>query len=235
MKGLVLLGAVLCGGGCGGGGSNQPFNKAKWKESRKSNPNLNACPLMLDDLLTSHLSLGMSLADVTNLIGQPEIKQGLRIRGEYQTQAVYVYRPGIHNGWLVHDAPLPSAHVLRPPFLREKLAPDETNCLVLRFGCNGEYLKEWFPSFPIVQPVNATPSEATRNLLPELGLHIGNLRFAAMPDQFYGLLGPPDVRRTEWQLDYYLGKRSPLVWDEVFLELHFDGSQKLSRMSWSEH
>ncbi|MEI2725053.1 MAG: hypothetical protein V9H26_16500 [Verrucomicrobiota bacterium] len=124
-----------------------------------------------------------------------------------------IYQPGLHNGWLVEG----------------------TNSLALYFGHDGRYLKEWFPAFPVVKPVSAGESEAARNTLSNEGLYIGNLRFAATPDQFDELLGPPNEKRTEWQLEYFLGKRSRLSSDEMFLELHFDQNRKLTRIVTSEH
>jgi hypothetical protein len=159
----------------------------------------------------------MSLEDVTNLLGDAEVKTplgtGTRIRGEYIDQAVYVYAPGMHNGWLVEG----------------------TNSLVLRFGRSSDYLRDWSPLSVAIRPVSATNSEAARAAAPGASLPLGNLRVAATPSQFDALLGPPDQKRTEYQLDYFLGKRSRFAWDTVFLELHFDESRKLSRMSWSEH
>lgn len=211
---LALLAVVLSG--CESK-SSIPFNKEAWNKGRQKNPELNASPRMLYDLVANHLSLGMTLSDVTNLLGQAEIKTpsgaGLRIQGEFLEQTVYLYRPGMHNGWLLEGS----------------------NSLTLHFGRDGRNLKEWFPDFPVVKPVNAKESEAARNTLPNGGLHIGNLRFAATPTQFYELLGPPDENRTEWRLDYFLGKRSRLSSDVVFLELHFDQNRKLTRIVPLEH
>lgn len=211
---LLLLTVVLAG--C------QPksgvrFDKEGWNKGRQDNPELNVSPWMLDDLVTNHLSLGMSLTDATNLLGQPEIESplgtGVRVKGEFLEQTVYLYQPRMHNGWLLEG----------------------TNLLTLYFGRDGRYLKEWFPAFPVVRPLSAKQSEATQNTLSNGGLYIGNLHFAAMPNQFDELLGPPDERRTEYQLEYFLGKRSRLSSDEVFLELHFDQNRKLTRIERSEH
>jgi hypothetical protein len=213
-----LLAFVLCVSGCGSRPSAQPFEKAKWNESRKNDPELNACPSMLGDLLTNHLSLGIGLQDVTNLLGDAEVRtpvgsSGVRIRGEFIEQTVYAYRPGMHKGWRLEG----------------------TNPLILWFGHNGEYLREWSPQSPTVQPVSAEESEAVAEARRYGRLHVGNLRYAGRPDQFDALLGPPDEKRTEHQLDYFLGKRGRFASDDVFLELHFDASNRLSRMTWSEH
>ncbi|HWN96636.1 MAG TPA: hypothetical protein VNT99_16525 [Methylomirabilota bacterium] len=213
----MIIVVALCTGGCGPSTLSQAFDKAKWHNGRKSNPDLNSCPSMLDDLMTNHLSLGMRLEDVTNLLGSAEIRtpvgSGVRTQGEFIEQTVYVYKPGMHNGWMVQG----------------------TNSLVLYFGRNGEYLREWSPSLPIVQPVSVADSEGARDARASGRLHVGNLRFAGTPSQFETLLGHPDERRTENQLDYFLGKRSRRAWDEVFLELHFDESNRLSRITRSEH
>jgi hypothetical protein len=187
-------------------------------EGRKSNPELNACPSMLADLMTNHLCLGMRLADVTNLLGSAEIRTpvgsgGVRIRGGFIEQVVYVYEPGMHNGWRI----------------------DGTDRLILWFGRNRQYLREWSPEFPAIQPVSAVESEAVADARTYGRLHVGNLHYAGRPDQFDTLLGPPDEKRTEHQLDYFLGKRRRFSWDDVYLELHFDTSNRLSRMTWSEH
>jgi hypothetical protein len=193
------------------------FDKNAWNKGRQSNPELNVSPWMLDDLVSNHLSPGIALADVTNLLGQPEIKfllrSGVRVRGEFLKQTVYLYRPGMHNGWLVEG----------------------TNSLTLYFGDGGSYLKEWFPTFPVVRPINVKTSEATRDLLSNGGLYIGNLHYAGTQSQFDELLGEPDEKRTEYQLDYYLGKRSRFSFEEEFLELHFDRDQKLVRTMRLEH
>lgn len=154
---------------------------------------------------------------VTNLLGPAETRTplgaGVRVRGEFIKQTVYVYRLGMHNGWMVQG----------------------TNSLILYLGRNGEYLREWSPAFPVVQPVSVEESEAARDARAGGRLHVGNLRFAGTPSHFDALLGPPDQKRTEHQLDYFLGKRSRFAWDDVFLELHFDQSNGLSRIGWSEH
>lgn len=217
MAGFLLIGMIVCIDGCGAGPASQPFNKAKWNADRQNNPALNTCPSMLGDLMANHLALGVALDDVTNLIGSAEtstpLGSGVRIRGEFIKQTVYIYRPGMHNGWLLQG----------------------TNSLILYFGRNSECLREWSPMFPAIQPVSAADCEAARDARTNGSLHVGNLRFAGTPSQFDVLLGPPDEQRTEHQLDYNLGKRSRLAWDEVFLELHFDRSNRLSRMSHSEH
>jgi hypothetical protein len=215
---LLFVAIALYTGGCGRSPSRQAFDKARWSDGRKNSPELNACPSMLDDLMTSHLFLGMTLADVTNLLGSAEIRTpigttGVHIHGEALEQTVYVYQPGMHNGWLVQG----------------------TNSLILWFGQRGEYLRESSPDFPVVQPVSAAESEAVRDARTNGHLHVGNLRFAGTPSQFDTLLGRPDETRIEHQLDYFLGKRSRFAWDEVFLDLHFDKSNRLSRMTWSEH
>jgi hypothetical protein len=214
---FVILSAVLCSLSCGSGPSKQPFDTAKWNAGRNKNPGRNECPSMLDDLMTKHLSRGMVLEDVTNLLGQAEVKTSLgavtRIRGEFITQIAYVYQPGMHKGWMVQG----------------------TNSLILWFGQRDEYLREWSPDFPVVQPVSAAESEAVRDARKDGHLHVGNLRFAGTPSQFDTLLGRPDETRIEHQLDYFLGKRSRFAWDEVFLDLHFDKSNRLSRMTCSEH
>jgi len=215
---VMILVVSLALAGCGPRYQTQSFNKQKWNDGRRENPDLNVSPWMLDDLMTNHLSRGMSLTEVTNLIGHPQIRtpigsSGVHIRGEFIEQTVYVYHPGMHNGWRL----------------------DGTNSLFLFFGQNDEYLREWSPHFPVVQPVDVEECEATRNLLPDIGLHIGNLRFAGTPKQFDALLGTPDEKRMEYQLDYMLGKRSRFAWDEVFLELHFDKNKRLCRATWSEH
>lgn len=173
---------------------------------------------MLGDLMTNYLSLGMGLQDVTNLLGSAEIRTpvgsgGVRTRGEFIEQTVYVYQPGMHNGWRIQG----------------------TNPVILWFGNNGEYLREWSSAFPAVQPVSAVESEAVADAKTYGTLHVGNLRYAGRPDQFDALLGPPDEKRTEHQMDYFLGKRRRFSWDDIFLELHFDRSNRLSRISWSEH
>ncbi len=215
--GFLLIAIVGCTGGCGSRPSRQPFDKAKWNDGRKTNPELNACPSMLGDLMTNHLFIGMQLEEVTNLLGSAEIKTpvgaGVHIRGEFIDQIVYVYLPGLHNGWMIQG----------------------TNSLILWFGHKGKSLKEWSPNFPVVKPVSAVESEAARDARESGGLHVGNLHFASTPSQFEALLGLPDGKRTEYQLDYFLGKRARFAWDEVFLELHFDASNRLSRFTWSEH
>jgi hypothetical protein len=218
VAGLFLVAIALYTGGCGRSPSRQAFDKARWSDGRKNNPELNACPAMLDDLMTNYLSLGMTLADVTNLLGSAEIRtpigtSGVHIHGEAIEQVVYVYQPGMHNGWLVAG----------------------TNPLVLLFVHRSEYLREWSPLSVAVRPVSATDSEAARAAAPTGTLLLGHLPIAATPSQFDALLGPPDEKCTECQLDYFLGKRSRFAWDEVFLELHFDKSNRLSRMTWSEH
>ena len=214
---MVLL-VSLALTGCGPSYHAQSFSKQKWNDGRRDNPDLNVTPWMLDDLRVNHLSMGMSLAEVTNLLGHPQIRTplgsgGVHIRGEYIEQTVYIYDPGMHNGWRL----------------------DGTNSISLFFGQKDEYLREWSPHFSVVQPVDVKECEATRNLLPDIGLHIGNLRFAGRPNQFDKLLGPPNEKRIEYQLDYMLGKRSRFAWDEVFLELHFDSKKKLNGMTSSEH
>jgi hypothetical protein len=172
---------------------------------------------MLDDLMMNHLSRGMTLTDVTNLLGQVEIKTSsgpnVRIRGEFLEQTIYIYRPGTHNGWLIVG----------------------TNSVILYFGRDGRYLREWLPAFPVVQSVSAIQSDATRSLLSNGSLYIGNPHFASTPSQFDTLLGPPDEKLMEYQLDYFLGKRSRFASNDVFLELHFDENKKLSRITCSEH
>jgi hypothetical protein len=214
---LVILAGVLCSLGCGSGSSKQPFDKAKWNAGRQQNPERNECPAMLHDLMERHLSLGMALTDVTNLLGHPEVKTSLgaatRVRGEFIEQVAYTYQPGIHNGWLVEG----------------------TNPLVLLFGQRGEYLREWSPLSVAVRPVSATNSEAARATARTGRLPLGHSPITATPPQFDALLGPPDEKCTEWQLDYFLGKPSRFAWDTVFLELHFNKSNRLSRMTRSEH
>jgi hypothetical protein len=214
---FLILSAVLNSLSCGSGPSKGPFDKAKWNAGRKNNPERNECPSMLDDLMTKHLSLGMVLEDVTNLLGEAEVKTPLgaatRIRGEFIAQVVYVYQPGMHKEWWVEG----------------------TNPLVLRFGRRNEYLREWSPLSVAVRPVSAMHSKAAHAAAPTGTLPLGHLPIAATPSQFDALLGPPDEKCTEWQLDYFLGKRSRFAWDDVFLELHFDKSNRLSRMTWSEH
>ena len=190
---------------------------------------------MLNDLLMHYLPLGMSLEEVTNLLGHPEVRDGVHVRGEYLEQTVYVYRSGMHNGWLVRETPLTSASTLQRPGLRDAPLARETNSLILYFGRNDAYLKEWSPALPVVQPVSASESDASREASSDMGLHIGDLRFAATPSQFQALLGPPSESRKEWQFDYFLGKRAKYARDHVFLELHFDQSQKLTRVVCSEH
>jgi hypothetical protein len=217
VAGFILAGMAACICGCGAGPASQPFDKAKWNAGRKNNPGLNACPAMLDDLMGNHLALGMSLADATNVLGSAETRtplgSGVHVKGEFIKQTVYVYQPGMHNGWMLQG----------------------TNSLTLFFGHNGEYLREWSPMFTVIQPVKAVDSEAARDARTNGTLHFGNLHYASTPSQVTVLLGLPDEQRTEHQLDYNLGKRSRLAWDEVFLELHFDSSNRLSRMSRSEH
>ena len=216
IAGFLVVSVVIFSGGCGRGSSKQAFEKAKWNAARKSNPDLNACPSMLDDLIANHLSHGMTLAEVTNLLGPVEMRTpmgtGVRMHGEFLAQTVYVYHPGMHKGWRLQG----------------------TNSLVLYFGHRDEYLQEWSPTFVQVQPVTAVDSEAARDARTN-GLHIGNLRYAGTPDQFDALLGFPDEQRTEYQLCYCLGKRSRFAWDEVFLDLHFDASNRLVRLTGWEH
>jgi hypothetical protein len=214
---VILLAVVLGCAGCGGSPSRQLFDKAKWNAGRKSSPDLNVCPSMLQDLMANHLATGMTLGEVTNLLGPAEIQtpipSGVRIRGESIAQTVYVYAPGMHNGWILQGS----------------------NSLILYFGHNDEYLRDWSPHSVRIKPVNATDSEAARDAKTNGTLHVGNLRFAGTPSQFRTLLGPPDHTATEHQLDYFLGKRTRLSWDGVFLELHFDSSNRLNRVSSSEH
>jgi hypothetical protein len=143
---------------------------------------------MLPDLMAKHLSPGMMIADVTNLLGQPKVKTPLgaatRIRGDFDEQLVYIYQPGMHNGWLV-----------------EGTAP-----LVLHFGHRSDYLREWSPLSVAVRPVSASDSEAARASAQTGALPLGHLPITATSSQFDGLLGPPDEKATEWQLDYFLGK-----------------------------
>jgi len=217
MAALLLAGMTACISGCGASSTSQPFDKVKWNADRKNNPALNVCPSMLDDVMANHLTLGMSLEEITNLLGSAETAtphgSSVRMRGEFIKQTVYVYHPGMHNGWMLQG----------------------TNSLILYFGRNSEYLREWAPMPAMIQPINAAESEAARDARTNGTLHVGNLRFAGTPSQFDVLLGPPDEQRAEHQLDYNLGKRSRLSWNEAFLELHFDGSNKLSRMTRSEH
>jgi hypothetical protein len=214
---FLLIAAVIYNYGCAPVFRAQPFDAAKWNEQRETHPDLNVTPWMLGDLMTNHLSLGMPMDAVTNLLGSAEIttpfRAGVWTRGEFIKETVYVYRPGMHNGWRVQG----------------------TNPLILWFGQKGKYVREWSPAYPAVQPVSAMESEAAGDARTYGGLHVGNLRYAGRPDQLDALLGPPDEKRTEWQLDYFLGKRARFAWDEIFLELHFDDSNRLSRMTWSEH
>jgi hypothetical protein len=210
----ILLVGLLCA--CRPAGNTQ-FNKQDWNTGRQSHPNFNASPRMLADLMANHLPSGISLMDVTNLLGSPEIRipQGnaVHIYGEFLKQTVYVYRPGMHNGWLLEG----------------------TNSLSLYFGHDGSYLKEWSPQQPPLKPLNVPESEATRNTLSNGELHIGNQRFASTTEQFNQLLGPPDEKRAEFQLDYYLGRRTALSMDSTYLELHFNQEQRLTGATSLEH
>jgi hypothetical protein len=218
---VLLVLVAVCIQGCEPGADGparkiQPFEKNAWNEGRQKSPGLNVSPWMAGDLLTNHLVRGMSLADVTNLLGHPEIRSSAgavtHIRGEFLVQTVYVYQPGSHNGWLVHG----------------------TNPVVLFFGNRGN-LVEWSPAYPFIEPVSAKESMATRETTSKGGLHIGNHRFAGSTTQFDNLLGTPNEIRTEYQLDYYLGKQTRFAEDDVFLELHFDKDKKLARKAYSEH
>jgi hypothetical protein len=213
MATLILLFVFFA---CNPSSQERSFEASQWKKGRLDHPDLNVSPSMVRDLMKNHLTLGMTLADVTNLLGHPEIKtpigSGIRVRGAFLEQLVHVYSHGMHNGWLVQD----------------------TN-VVLRFGERNEYLKEWYPLSALIKPVSAPESEATRETLSSGGLHLGNLRFAATPRQLETLLGPPDKKVTEYDLDYFLGRRTRLAWDETFLELHFDENQKLVRVECTEH
>jgi len=212
---LSILLLVLVGG-CQPGG-NAPFNKQAWNTGRQTRPDLNCSPLMVADLLSNHLRPDMPLIEVTNLLGSPVIVarsgSALRKYGEFLEQTVYVYRPGLHNGWRLEG----------------------TNSLLLYFGHDGSYLKEWLPQLPDIKPVSAPESEATRSTLSTGGLHIGNLRFASTVAQFDQLLGAPDEKYTEYELDYYLGRRTRFSMDEVFLELHFNRHKQLTRAGETEH
>lgn len=214
MPSAIVLVGLLCG--CRPTANTQ-FNKQTWNSDRQSHPDMNVSPRMLADLMANHLALGMSLTHVTNLLGSPEIRvsQGTAVHvfGEFLKQTVHVYRPGMHNGWLLEG----------------------TNSLSLYFGHDGTYLKEWFPEQPPLKPFSAAESEATHNTLSTGELHIGNQRFASTMQQFDQLLGPPDEKRTEFQLDYYLGKRTPLSIDSTYLELHFNQEQRLTRVIPLEH
>lgn len=137
------------------------------------------------------------------------------IQGEFLKQNVYVYQPGMHNGWRLGG----------------------TNPMVLYFGEStesGACLKSWEPLFPDLKPVQAQPSEATRDTLSEGTLHIGNLHFAGSAQQFDVLLGPPDQQRTEYDLTYSPGKRSMFAMDSVSFQLHFNEKQKLTRITCTE-
>ncbi|MSU58035.1 MAG: hypothetical protein EXS35_07630 [Pedosphaera sp.] len=211
---MIVLLVGICG--CMQKSENQAFDQKQWSESRQSNPDLNISPRMLDDLMTKHLQLGMQMTDVTALLGPAETMTpsgtGVSIQGESLKYTVYVYQPGIHNTWELQGS----------------------NSLVLYFDRN-ESLRTWSPLFPVVQPTSATASEATRNLPPDGRLDIGNDRFAGYRKHFDVLLGPPDQMRTETELEYYLGKLSRFAAKGEYLQLHFDESNRLSRITRLKH
>ena len=174
---------------------------------------------MVPDLLANHLRWGTSLGDVTNLLGWPETQvtngRVLRLRGEFLAQTVYVYRPGMHNGWSLEG----------------------NESLILYFGRDGEqgtFVRDWTPLYAVVGPVSAVESEATKSTLTEGGLHIGNLRFASSRGQFGHLLGPPDEERTECHLTYCLGKLT-FCMGRGIPRVHFNKDKQLTRIQCTEH
>jgi len=84
---LLLIAAVTYHYGFAPAYKAQRFEAAKWNEGRQNCPDLNISPWMLGDLMTNHLSLGMTMEAVTNVLGYPEIAtpmgSGVRIRGEF--------------------------------------------------------------------------------------------------------------------------------------------------------
>jgi hypothetical protein len=220
---FVSVGLLLAAAGiwlCGQNSSRQLFNQQKWATGRQQSPCLNFSPAMLDDLMANYLSLGMTLDQVTNLLGQPDIRTRtagttasiVRTRGEFLQETVYVYQPGTHRHWTVTG----------------------TQALVLHFVPDGQGLREWSPLSAVVRAPTAGESGVSGARSTE-ALPLGNLQIAGTTNQFQALLGPPDSQSTEYQLNYFLGKRSYFAWDQTFLELHFDTNKRLTRMVRTEH
>lgn len=213
---LVVAGIWLCEPNS----SPQLFDKQKWAAARQKSPSLNSTPAMVDDLMAKHLSLGMTLNQVTNLLGQPDVRTRIgeppasivHRQGEFLQEIVYVYQPGTHRNWFITG----------------------TQALVLHFIPDGQGLREWTPLSAVVRLVTAVESAGSGAKSMQT-LPLGNMRIAGTTNQFQALLGTPDLQTTEYQLNYFLGKRSYFAWDQTFLELGFDTNKRLTRMMRTEH
>jgi len=195
----------------------QPFDAQKWKQGRYNNPELNDSPWMVNDLIKNHLKSGMLLEDVLQLLGQPRVRYSTSInvtaiRGEYEEETVYVYKPGYKKGWFVEsDQPM------------EIHFRGYDDSYTTPGGCKIRYV------------------DAPKSTLNELRTwHDDELdyTYCLPPNTLQAVLelfGEPDEIKTEYNLEYYLGKKYQFSMDDSFLVLHFDSNNKLKNITYMEH